>query len=105
MLDKFQKAFAKVSSWMKGIVSPEGRPTKADFQTAIDQIANQEHEVRSSYITKVRYDPETRKMAVTYSGKKTCIYSDISLEMYADFWLAPSKGRWARENLFNRSYQ
>lgn len=60
----------------------------------------------SSYLVDdIHYDPATHKLTVKYRDGFVAIYDDITLAQAKDFITAPSKGRWAHANLWNRKYK
>jgi KTSC domain len=58
--------------------------------------------VRSSNISEIGYDPETREMGIKFNSGGTYIYSDVPPEAHTDLHNAASIGRHFHENIRNK---
>ena len=55
--------------------------------------------VASGNVAAARYDPDARELVVEFHGGGTYRYSGVEEWLARDFARAPSKGRWAHDNL------
>lgn len=57
--------------------------------------------VKSSHISEVGYDPETKEMQIKFSTGHTYSYPDVEADQHAAFISAESPGKHFRENLLS----
>jgi len=55
--------------------------------------------VKSSNITSIGYDPETKTLEVEFSGERVYRYYDVPVDLHAEFMLAESYGSFLYENV------
>lgn len=59
--------------------------------------------MHSSWLTRATWDGGT--LFVEFKGGAVCQYDDVPFDKWMGLMAAPSKGKWAHENLVGRPYK
>jgi hypothetical protein len=61
-------------------------------------------DILSSYIRKAGYDAGQKRVHVEFTSKVTGYYNNVTQELYDEFMLADSKGKFLRDKIINHGH-